>query len=311
MRKNILLASVWSFCTLVVATPRPLSWKAFKTATAAQEAPSYHISTDLTLGPTHSASAELSLAPPSPQSPRRSLQLPLLAGLRPDFGQPPRMPWLPVQVPDIEGRSASQTFRVNTDAGFALREWRPPPFPLTPILDRSIERVLRNPLYHNYMRLPVDAQYVHSVWFDLFYHHAVQDSSRSKRVLQQVPLTGNDLHHILGASLYSRSFLHEGSWIYKVPIPLPTTPIVEPGEVLVRYHNRITLPGHDHMRTHISVWSTMDSGSSLAFLGLYPVPDKLFEKLMSRTQARKFKLVLRPDDLRLYLEPTGGHHTQV
>lgn len=164
--------------------------------------------------------------------------------------------------------------------------------PLTPGLDRSIGHSQYGPGPDDYrLSFPTNAQYVASPWFERFWTDAAVQlrygryHARTAVTQMRVPMTPAVIREMVDDP---RRYLHSGR-MYKLTLPQPFAPYVEPGEVLVRYHTRISFPGQPRFREKMSVWSTTGQGRSLAFLGLFHCPVRFFDLFMQSARAQVFE----------------------
>ncbi|KAF6767335.1 hypothetical protein PSEUBRA_004050 [Kalmanozyma brasiliensis GHG001] len=174
--------------------------------------------------------------------------------------------------------------------------------PLTPGLDRFVGHSHDGSGPDDYRLLfPSNAEYVASPWFERFWtdaaihlrnarYHAVFATERARTLLSPSA--------IREMVLENWKYL-QNARVYKFSLPQDFSPSVEPGEVLMRYHTRISLPNQQHYREKVSVWTTADQGRSLAFLGLFHCPSRFFQELVQSARAQAFDV--EDHDFRSYV----------
>ena len=159
--------------------------------------------------------------------------------------------------------------------------------PVTPGLDASLETSLMQQFPQGkYLVLPWQTQYVPSFWFEYFYKDAITKVASPKwaqRFFEEHVRTDQQIS--INEMLVRVSGILQGGFVYKLKLPQYFSPLVDPGEVLICYHDKLKPGSGPRLRSQMSAWSTTNNGNFLAFLGLFHSTAQFFYNLVERASA--------------------------
>ncbi|TKY84889.1 hypothetical protein EX895_005969 [Sporisorium graminicola] len=154
--------------------------------------------------------------------------------------------------------------------------------PITPLIDFQFSNLLKDPLRTNWLMLPTDKVHLRSPWLNNVYQHLVTALPGRKSAIPfgQVELSDEQI-----ASLIPRKrFFYPQGQVYKLHLPASwfRPPVVEPMELLFRYHSKLRWSTGDQLKSSITFWSTTEGGSKMAFLGAFHISWPSWKKFVEK-----------------------------